>query len=119
MILGQAPAAISGGHHERPMWDHVASGKAHRAMLPGMWKIGCVIVVLGVGVYAQSVPEPRQDAQTNVQPNKAICSVPLLAVKIPTDKNFTIREMAPTPGSKSLIVKPPAPPCPDKAQPSR
>jgi hypothetical protein len=84
-----------------------------------MWKIGCVIVALCVGAYAQSVPDPKQDAQTNVQPNKAICSVPLLPVKIPTDKNFTIREMAPPPGSKTIVAKPPAPPCPEKAQPSR
>jgi hypothetical protein len=42
-----------------------------------------------------------------------VCSIPLQQVPIPSDRNFTIRQVSPQPVDPGRVVKPTAPACDD------
>jgi hypothetical protein len=61
--------------------------------------------------------QPILNLPRSVQaPGKSkVCSIPLLQVPIPSDRNFTIRQVPPQQMDAGMVVKPTAPACDDQS----
>jgi len=64
--------------------------------------------------FVDNMPSIIHTRRIVLEPGKSkVCSIPLQQLPIPTDRNFTIRQVSPQQTDASMVVKPPAPACDD------